>query len=205
MRAYLPAGALAAVLAVTGVGCQSAGSAPTAGTASGTGTAAASPSGYISASVSQPAVEPASPSPVGSVPSTHELTVYFAEGGDPNGTVVHASACSSGCPLSGDGTTSLWDMSWPTWNPTEAVGTGTEKLDDCNPSCATGKLYPVRVIVTFHDPVPVCTGKHPPRFYWTRASFSWPEGLPATFSGDNAPVNPVSYANITAESTPSCG
>jgi hypothetical protein len=204
MRAFLPAGALAAALIVAGAGCQSSGSA----TASGTATASAgtaSPSLSIAASVSQPSVVPASPSPVSSIPSTHELTVYFAEGGDTNGTAVHASACSSGCPLSGDGTTSLWNMTWPTWNPTEAVGTGTEKIDDCNPSCATGRLYPVKVNVTFRAPVLVCTAQHTGRYYWTRASFSWPDGLPATMSGDNAPVNPVSYANITAESTPSCG
>jgi hypothetical protein len=131
--------------------------------------------------------------------------VYFAEGGDTNGTSMHASACSAGCPLSGDGTTSLWNMTWPTWNPTEAVGTGTEKIDDCNPSCATGKLYPVSVTVTFRDPVQVCTSQHVARYYWTRASFSWPAGLPAALSGDNAPVNPVTYANISAASTPSCG
>jgi hypothetical protein len=96
-------------------------------------------------------------------------------------------------------------MTWPTWNPTEAVGTGTEKIDDCNPSCATGKLYPVSVTVTFRDPVQVCTSQHVARYYWTRVSFTWPNGLPTALSGDNAPVNPVTYANITAASSPSCG
>ena len=206
MRALLPAVALAAALMVATVGCQSSSPATASGTATASAASAASPSLSISASVSQPSLVPASPSnsPV-SVPTARPLTVYFAEGGDTNGTSMHASGCSAGCPLSGDGTTSLWNMIWPTWNPTEAVGTGTEKIDDCNPSCATGKLYPVTVAVTFRDPVLVCTSQHLARYYWTRASFSWPDGLPTALSGDSAPVNPVTYANIAAESTPSCG
>ena len=205
MRALLPAVALAATAIVATVGCQSSGSAAANGTATASPVSTASPSLSISASMSQPSLQPASASPVTSVPTAHELTVYFAEGGDTNGTSMHASGCSAGCPLSGDGTTSLWNMTWPTWNPTEAIGTGTEKIDDCNPSCATGKLYPVSVTVTFRNPVLVCTSQHVARYYWTRASFSWPQGLPAALSGDNAPVNPVTYANITAESSPSCG
>ncbi|TVZ05374.1 hypothetical protein EAS64_12485 [Trebonia kvetii] len=206
MRALLPAVALAATLIVATAGCQSSSSATAGGTTTASAGSSASPSLSISASVSQPSLVPASPSdsPV-SVPTAHQPTVYFAEGGDTNGTSMHASGCSAGCPLSGDGTTSLWNMTWPTWNPTVAIGTGTEKIDDCNPSCATGKLYPVKVTVTFRDAVLVCTSQHVARYYWTRASFAWPAGLPTALSGDNAPVNPVTYANITAESTPSCG
>jgi hypothetical protein len=205
MRALLPAAAAALIVATAG--CQSSGPASADGTATASPASTASPSLSVSVSVSQASVQPASlsASPAVSVTTAHELTVYFAEGGDTNGTAMHASACSAGCPLSGDGTTSLWNMTWPTWNPAEAVGTGTEKIDDCNPSCATGKLYPVSVTVTFRDPVPVCTAGHAARYYWTRASFSWPAGLPTALSGASAPVNPVTYANITAESSPSCG
>ena len=207
MRAFLPAAALTAALIVATAGCASSSSAGAGGSTTAAPPASASPSLSISASVSQPSLVPASQSasPAMSVPPAHELTVYFAEGGDTNGTSMHASACSAGCPLSGDGTTSMWNMTWPTWNPTEAVGTGTEKIDDCNPSCATGKLYPVAVTVTLRDPVMVCTSQHVARYYWTRVSFTWPAGLPTVLSGDSAPVNPVTYANITAASTPSCG
>jgi hypothetical protein len=126
--------------------------------------------------------------------------VYLAEGGSVGGTVVHAPACRTGCPLSGDGTTSLWDMTWQTWNSTVAAGTGTEKLDDCTPDCATGTLYPVRVAVTLSKPVMVCTSGAA-RWFWTRVSFAWPDGLPATFSGANAPLNPFGYRGITAQPT----
>jgi len=129
--------------------------------------------------------------------------VYLAEGGSVGGTSVHAPACGTGCPLSGDGTTSLWDMTWRTWNSAVAVGQGTEKLDDCTPNCAAGTLHAVRVAVTLSRPVMACiagTGK----WFWTRVSFTWPDGLPAAFSGGNAPLNPFDYPGITAQSAKSC-
>src|SRR5579871_1651328 len=117
MRALLPAATLAAALIVATAGCQSSGSA--SGNATASSVSAASPSLSISASVSQPSLAPASQSasPATSALPVHQLTVYFAEGGDTNGTSMHASGCQAGCPLSGDGTTSLWNMTWPTWNP----------------------------------------------------------------------------------------
>jgi hypothetical protein len=136
-------------------------------------------------------------------PSAPARVVYLAEGGSVGGTSVRAPACEAGCPLSGDGTTSLWDMTWPVWNSAGASGTGTEKLDDCTPNCAAGTLHSVRVEVTLSRPAMVCvagTGK----WFWTRVSFTWPDGLPAAFSGGNAPLNPFDYADITAQSARSC-
>ena len=84
-----------------------------------------------------------------------------------------------------------------------AVGSGTEKLDDCTPNCAAGTLHSVPVSVTLSRPVLVCvsgTGK----WFWTRVSFTWPAGLPAAFSGGNAPLNPFDYQDITSQSAKSC-
>jgi hypothetical protein len=122
--------------------------------------------------------------------------VYFAESGDVNGTVVYEPSCRSGCQLSGDGTTGLWDMTWSTWTTAEAVGTGTEKIDDCNPDCAAGTLHAVAVTVTFSKPVKAACDPGSARLYWTRASFSWPDGLPAALSGQDAPLNPFTYPEI---------
>jgi hypothetical protein len=47
--------------------------------------------------------------------------VHLADGQDANGTTGH----EPGCAMSGDSTTVLRDMTWPTWNRTEATGTGT--------------------------------------------------------------------------------
>jgi hypothetical protein len=144
----------------------------------------------------------ASASPARTAPAPARV-VYLAEGGSVGGTILHAPACRTGCLLSGDDTIALWNMTWPTWTATVADGTGIEKLDDCTPNCAAGTLHSVRVAVTLSGPVMVCvagTGK----WFWTRVSFTWPDGLPATFSGDNAPLNPFDYPDITAQSATSC-
>ncbi|HEX7163779.1 MAG TPA: hypothetical protein VF223_21380 [Trebonia sp.] len=173
-RFLLPAAALAALTALT-AGCGSPGS------------------HMIGAALAPSSTAGSSAAPV----------VYLAEGGSVGGTVVHAPACTAGCQLSGDSTTSLWDMTWATWNSTVAIGTGTEKLDDCTPDCAAGTLHSVPVDVTLSRPVMVCvSGKA--RWFWTRVSFTWPAGLPAAFSGGNAPLNPFNYPGITAQAAKSC-
>jgi hypothetical protein len=158
---------------------------------------AAAPSGASSSTAA-----PSTPRAAGTRPSSARV-VYLAEGGSVGGSGVHAPACAAGCQLSGDGTTSLWDMTWATWNSTVAVGTGTEKLDDCTPDCAAGTLHPVPVKVTLSRPVMVCEAG-PGRWFWTRVSFTWPAGLPAAFSGGNAPLNPFDYPGITSQAAKSC-
>jgi hypothetical protein len=156
------------------------------------------------APASAQAAPPSTSAPAGQAPAQASArVVYLAEGGSVGGTIVRAPACEAGCELSGDATTSLWDMTWATWGSTVATGSGTEKLDDCTPNCAAGTLHPVRVAVTLSRPVMVCvsgTGK----WFWTRVSFTWPDGLPAALSGGNAPLNPFDYADITAQSAKSC-
>ena len=200
-RSLLTVAASTAVLAVLLAGCGGA-------TSTVVGTALSSTAPSASASTSAPASAQAAP-PSTSAPAGPAATqaparvVYLAEGGSVGGTIVRAPACDAGCALSGDGTTWLWDMTWPTWSSAVAAGTGTEKLDDCTPNCAAGTLHAVRVAVTLSRPVMVCvagTG----RWFWTRVSFTWPGGLPAALSGGNAPLNPFDYADITAQSAKSC-
>ena len=202
-------------------GCTSSSSSATGGgpaTASAVASSAAASSAATSASASapasaspaQPATTPASPatataSPVAAGGGTSPAApqVFLAEGGDVRGTYVFRPACGSGCGLSGDGTTALWNMTWTAWTATQASGAGTEKIDDCNPNCAAGTLHAVAVRVTLSNPVMVCaSGKG--TWYWTRVTFTWPNGLPAVFSGDNAPANPFNYAGITAQQATSC-
>jgi hypothetical protein len=129
--------------------------------------------------------------------------VYLAEGGSVTGTALRAPACRAGCELSGDGTSALWDMTWTAWGSAEASGAGTEKLDDCTPDCAAGTLHAVAVRVVLGAPVMVCVSGAA-RWFWSRVSFDWPDGLPAAFSGANAPLNPFDYPDITAQSAKSC-
>jgi hypothetical protein len=217
-RALAPAVLL--IAAALAAGCSGSGSHSSPGStaaastaAASTGTAAASAaaapsavavSGTVSAGASA-GVVPSVTSPVASASAPTGPTgadVYFAESQDANGTTVHEPACGAGCPLSGDGTTVLWNMTWPTWNGTEAVGTGTERIESCNPNCASGGQYSVKVTVTFTQPVRDCADG---LWFWTHASFDWPDGLPSALRGDNAPINPWDFTQLRAQATQSCG
>jgi hypothetical protein len=201
-------------------GCTSSSSSATGGTATASAAASSAPASSAAASASASAPASASPAQSATTPASPAATtaspvaagggtspaaaqVFLAEGGDVRGQTVYRPGCDSGCGLSGDGTTALFNMTWTTWNATEAVGAGTEKIDDCNPNCAAGTLHAVAVRVTLSSPVMVCaSGKG--TWYWTRVTFTWPSGLPAVFSGDNAPTNPFNYPDITAQQATSC-
>jgi len=203
---------LAAMAAVTvlAAGCASQGSAGSAvppashsapapaSHAAASGPAATATAVASASSVPAPAT-PSVTSTAGSVPSGAD--VYLAESQDVRGTTAHAPGCQAGCPLSGDGTTVLWDMTWPTWTGGQAVGTGTEKIDGCNPNCAAGPEYSVAVTVTFSQPARDCAlGK----WFWTYATFTWPNGLPSALTGASAPTNPWDFTQVKAEATQSC-
>ena len=139
-----------------------------------------------------------------SAASTPAAGTFLAEGQDVNGTALYEPACAgSGCPLSGDGTTILYRMRWTTWSATEAVGTGTYKVDACQPSCAAGPVYPVPAMMTFSQPVKVCSSSGT-RWFWSHVSFSFPGGLPKALQGQNAPQNPWTFTALMAAARESC-
>jgi hypothetical protein len=92
-------------------------------------------------------------------------------------------------------------MTWPTWTGGQAVGTGTEKIDGCNPNCAAGPEYAVKVTVTFSQPARDCALGE---WFWTYATFTWPNGLPSALTGASAPTNPWDFTQVKAEATQSC-
>jgi hypothetical protein len=71
------------------------------------------------------------------------------------------------------------------WTASEAIGTGTYKLDGCNPNCKA------------------CSG-NTVRWYWTRASFVFPKGLPKALQGQNAPQNPWAFTALASAAQQSC-
>jgi hypothetical protein len=195
---------LAATTAVTvlAAGCASQGSAGSTGPPASHAAASepvATATAVASASPAQAPATPSVTSTAGSVPSGAD--VYLAESQDVSGTTAHAPGCQAGCPLSGDGTTVLWDMTWPTWTGGQAVGTGTEKIDGCDPNCAAGPEYSVKVIVTFSQPARDCAVGE---WFWTYATFTWPNGLPPALTGASAPTNPWNFTQVKAEATQSC-
>jgi hypothetical protein len=129
---------------------------------------------------------------------------FLAVGQDIKGPLLHEPACRGyGCALSGDSTTFLANMKWTTWSGTKAVGTGTYKINDCNPNCAAGHVYSVATVVTLSHPVKVCSASGT-RWVWSHASFLFPHGLPAALHGQNAPQNPWSFSPLVTAAQQSC-
>jgi len=150
-----------------------------------------------------PPSTPAASSPSAAGTQTAANT-FLAPGQDINATPLHEPACTGyGCSLSGDGTAVLSEITWTTWSATEAVGTGTYKLDACNPSCAAGPVVPVATVVTFSQPVKVCSSSET-HWVWSHASFTFPHGLPQAFAGQNAPANPWTFTPLITAAQQSC-
>ena len=135
---------------------------------------------------------------------------FIAEGQNIGGTALHEPACRSGCVLSGDATSILNTMTWRNWTATAATGAGTEKIEGCVPNCASGGQYRVPVVVTFSRPVKDCpartgTARTGTRWFWSKASFSYPRGLPKALRGARAPTNPWTFTSVIAQARESCG
>ena len=135
---------------------------------------------------------------------------FIAEGQNIGGTALHEPACRSGCVLSGDATSILNTMTWRSWTTTAATGAGTENIEGCVPNCANGGQYRVPVVVTFSRPVKDCpartgTARTGTRWFWSRASFSYPRGLPKALRGARAPTNPWTFTSVIAQAGESCG
>jgi hypothetical protein len=150
----------------------------------------------------------ASAGPAQTAPRTGAAT-FIAEGQNIRGTAWYKPACRSGCVLSGDATSILNTMTWRSWTATAATGAGTENIESCVPNCASGGLYRVPVVVTFSRPVKDCpagTGatRTGPRWFWSKASFSYPHGLPKALRGASAPTNPWIFASVIAQARQSC-
>ena len=131
-------------------------------------------------------------------------STFLAAAQSLNGTLLHEPACGgSGCALSGDSTAFLSQMKWTTWSGSEAVGTGTYKLDDCNPNCAAGQVYSLATVVTLTQPVKVCSASGT-RWVWTHAFFIFLQGLPQPLTGQNAPQNPWTFSSLVTAAQQSC-
>jgi hypothetical protein len=166
----------------------------------GTSAAASGAAGSPSAPLYSP---PATPAAVATASPTGADT-FLAAAQDLNGTLLHEPACGGyGCALSGDSTAFLAGMKWSTWSGAEAVGTGTYRLDDCTPNCAAGHVYPVAAVVTLSQPVKVCSPSGT-RWVWSRASFTFPHGLPQALRGQNAPQNPWTFSALITAAQQSC-
>jgi hypothetical protein len=158
-----------------------------------------------SAPVAGPTAPPGTPaSSPGLAAAPTGASTFLAAAQSLNGTLLHEPACGgSGCALSGDSTAFLSQMKWTTWSGSEAVGTGTYKLDDCNPNCAAGEVYSLATVVTLSQPVKVCSASGT-RWVWTHAFFIFLQGLPQPLTGQNAPQNPWTFSSLVTAAQQSC-
>jgi len=171
-----------------------------ASSASSTPTTVTTP-GMTAAPATSAATPAGSPS-VAAAPTGADT--FLAAAQDLNGTLWHEPGCGGfGCALSGDSTTFLAAMKWTAWSGTEAVGTGTYKINDCHPNCAAGHVYPVAAVITLSQPVKVCSASGS-RWVWSHASFTFPDGLPAALQGQNAPQNPWTFSALISAAQQSC-
>ena len=178
-----------ACIAVLLTACNS----PAGSAVSSSASTAGTPS--TSAPVTGPTTPPSSPT---------GASTFLAAAQTLSGTLLHEPACAGfGCALSGDSTAFLFHMTWTTWSGTEAVGTGTYKLDDCNADCAGGHVYSVAAEVTLSEPVKVCASTGT-RWVWSHASFTFAQGLPKALQGDNAPQNPWTFSGLITAAQQTC-
>jgi hypothetical protein len=152
-----------------------------------------------------PTTPPSSPtSSAGLAAAPTGASTFLAAAQSLNGTLLHQPACGgSGCALSGDSTAFLFQMKWTTWSGSEALGTGTYKLDDCSPNCAAGQVYSLATVVTLSQPVKVCSSSGT-RWVWTHAFFIFPQGLPPGLTGPNAPQNPWTFSGLITAARQTC-
>jgi hypothetical protein len=209
-RMSVAAGTLLAGAALLLTACNSSTSSAASGGASSpaSATASASASAPASAPASTPASTPTTPAASttpGGAAMQSATDTFLAASQDVDGTALFKPACVStyGCALSGDSTGFLYKMTWSTWSASEAVGTGTYRIDSCNPNCAAGKVYPVATVITLTDPVRVCSSAGT-RWFWSHASFTFPAGLPTALQGSNGPQNPWTFSSVTAAANQGC-
>ena len=114
--------------------------------------------------------------------------------------------------LAGDGTYELRNMTWQVWSSSQAIGTGTAHIDDCNPSCAGGRWYSAPVQAIFSHPVHDCTAQYGQgtavtggaRYWWSQVDLTYPSGLPAALSGSNQPYGLWVFSGLTSDAQQSC-
>jgi len=146
-RTWPVAAAVAAAILAAG-GCAAA---PTSGSGGSTpGTSAIAPAQSTSPAPSSPA--PAATSPAATSPAAPAVTVCITPVVTCNSSELKTEPKT--LLLSGDGSVFATAITWSGWGTGTAQGTGTLKVDNCNPNCAQGTLtgYPATITLTALTP-----------------------------------------------------
>ncbi len=80
----------------------------------------------------------------------------------------------------GDGNSRLTSLHWQLWNPSSALASGVNVVNDCKPYCAAGKFHSYPVIVRLEQPQP--WKKHPQLQHYTQMSLVYTDARPDGFA-----------------------
>jgi len=136
-----PAAAAAVVTVLAVAGCN-----PGGGSASG----GSNPGGGATVTVTASPVPPptsAAPATSAALPAS-EVKVCYSPVIPCNGSLMKSEPAT--LLLSGDGSIFVAGITWSGWGTTTAQGTGTLRVDNCDPNCAAGTLsnYPATITVS---------------------------------------------------------
>ena len=82
----------------------------------------------------------------------------------------------------GDGSTTVQKIKWSAWGTDEAMGTGTFRINQCQPTCSNGsiKKYPVTLRLYRPKSCPEADRRE-----WSRLRFNFPKKHPKAYSRKN--------------------
>jgi Protein kinase domain len=190
--AAVAAAAVGATLALT-LGSGPTGSSGATGTTGAGGTTrtaggtSASHSGAASVTAtSQPATSPATSPTSSATTSLIAVTVctFPADGCNQPGAAQYMEVRPDQITDSGDGSGYVKDLVWTNWGGSQATATGTEEVDNCNPSCAQGTFTGYPATVTLAGLTPYGTGLEA---YSTIVIQSPAANLTETYTTDTVP------------------
>jgi hypothetical protein len=144
-----------AAAAAIGLKLHNSGAASPISTSTVTVTAPPSSNSGGSVPVSTPPVQTPTVTPAGAAPLT-DFTVCITPTVGCNGEM---RTQPPEIIVSGDGSAFINDLSWTGWGSSGATGSGTMRLNNCEPNCAEGKLSPYQATVTLSDLTSYGSGK----------------------------------------------
>jgi hypothetical protein len=78
-----------------------------------------------------------------------------------------------------DNTGVMDDMTWTSWGPDGAKGSGTDKSIECQPNCAQGPLLTNSIVVHAWNPLPPNAAACPPDVqFYADLTIAYPNGAP---------------------------
>ncbi len=96
-----------------------------------------------------------------------------------------------------DSTSIMENMTWTSWGPDGANGTGTDNSLECQPDCAQGpRLINPIVVHAWNPKAPITTGCPPDVQFYSDLTVAYPKGVPPWIKPGTSWSNTVDYITI---------